>query len=58
MHGIFLPEDPTIAGHLGDAYKKDGQIEKALKVYKRALNFNPENKDLREKIINIRMTDE
>ena len=45
-----LPNDPTIAEHLGDAYTKAGQASEAVEVYKQALKLNPANGDLQKKL--------
>ena len=47
----ILPEDPTIAEHLGDAYKKSGMVKKARRMYIRALNLSPLKKEILEKKI-------
>jgi len=45
-----LPEDAAIAEHLGDAYAKAGQRDKALDVYRKALKLNSGSDSLRRKI--------
>jgi len=51
----ILPEDPTIAEHLGDAYEKAERYEKALKTYRHILtSLNPKSKEtLKEKISGV-----
>jgi tetratricopeptide (TPR) repeat protein len=41
----LVPHDPTINDHLGDAYWKVGRRNEARFQWKRALSFNPEDKD-------------
>jgi len=45
-----IPDDPSIAEHLGDAFRKAGQIQEARQAYERALKLAPENSSLRKKI--------
>jgi Flp pilus assembly protein TadD len=45
-----LPNDPTIAEHLGDAYTKAGKVSEAVEVYRQALKLNPANGDLQKKL--------
>jgi tetratricopeptide (TPR) repeat protein len=45
-----LPNDATIAEHLGDAYTKAGKISEAIEIYQRALKLNPGNNELQKKI--------
>ena len=53
----LVPDDPIIAEHLGDAYLEDNKIHKALKMYRKALTFESEErsekkkKALKEKIL-------
>jgi tetratricopeptide (TPR) repeat protein len=42
----LLPEDPTINGHLGDAYWAAHRRPEALYQWRRALNLNPEPDDV------------
>lgn len=42
----LLPEDPTINGHLGDAYWAAGRKLEALYQWQRALSLNPEPEDV------------
>ncbi|MEW5758751.1 MAG: tetratricopeptide repeat protein [Candidatus Omnitrophota bacterium] len=46
---IFLA-DPLIFDHLGDAYFKDGQVDKAREAWLRALELNPNQIEVKEKI--------
>ena len=46
----LAPDDPVIAEHLGDAYLKAGQPQKALQMYRRSLKLDPNRTGLREKI--------
>jgi Flp pilus assembly protein TadD len=45
-----LPNDPTIAEHLGDAYAKAGRTSEAVEIYRQALKLNPANGDLQKKL--------
>ena len=45
-----LPNDATIAEHLGDAYTKAGRNSEAIEIYRRALKLNPGNNDLQKKV--------
>ena len=45
-----LPDDPTIAEHLGDAYARAGRVEEAIEVFMRVLKAHPDNKSVQEKI--------
>ncbi|MGZ3579862.1 MAG: tetratricopeptide repeat protein, partial [Syntrophales bacterium] len=45
-----LPNDPTIAEHLGDAYAKAGRASEAAEIYRQALKLNPANGDLQKKL--------
>ncbi|PKN33393.1 MAG: hypothetical protein CVU61_13700 [Deltaproteobacteria bacterium HGW-Deltaproteobacteria-19] len=47
---LAVPDDPTIAEHLGDAFAKAGQKEEALSAYRKALHLNPSSADLPRKI--------
>ena len=40
------PEDPTINGHLGDAYSAAGRMLEAQYQWRRALTLNPEPEEL------------
>ncbi|MBN2515264.1 MAG: tetratricopeptide repeat protein [Deltaproteobacteria bacterium] len=47
----ILPEDPTIAEHLGDAYEEAGLFKEALNIYRKALTLHPkEKKTIQQKI--------
>jgi tetratricopeptide (TPR) repeat protein len=45
-----VPNDATIAEHLGDAYTKAGKVSEAIEMYRQALRLNPGNNDLQKKI--------
>ncbi len=45
-----LPNDATIAEHLGDAYTKAGRTGEAIETYRRALKLNPGNNNLQKKV--------
>lgn len=46
------PDDPTISEHLGDAYVKTKQYQKALEVYRRTLNLKPQDRaEIKKKIL-------
>jgi tetratricopeptide (TPR) repeat protein len=52
----LLPRDPTIQEHLGDVLARQGNTERALEIYRIALELDPEAKDaekLRLKIAEI-----
>ncbi|MFL6248658.1 MAG: tetratricopeptide repeat protein [Thermoanaerobaculia bacterium] len=52
----LLPHDPTVHEHLGDVYAKRGDTQRALKLYRMAVELDPESKDvdkLRSKIAEI-----
>ncbi|HYC62533.1 MAG TPA: tetratricopeptide repeat protein [Thermoanaerobaculia bacterium] len=52
----LLPRDPTVHEHLGDVLAKRGDMERALKLYRTAVDLDPESKDvgkLRSKIAEI-----
>jgi tetratricopeptide (TPR) repeat protein len=42
----LVPEDPTVNGHLGDAYWRAGRRLEALYQWRRALTLNPEPEDV------------
>ena len=47
-HAIELvPEDPTINDHLGDAYWRTGRQIEARYQWRRALQFGPEQDDIK-----------
>ena len=50
----LAPEDPIIAEHLGDAYAKQDETEKALQMYERSLQLDPKKTELQEKIKKLR----
>jgi tetratricopeptide (TPR) repeat protein len=45
-----LCEDPVIYEHLGDAYFRNGQIKEAKETWEKALELNPKNLDLKNKL--------
>ena len=47
---VSLDSDPTIFDHLGDAYDAIGQKEAAHEWWRRALELQPDNESLKEKI--------
>ncbi len=51
----LVNDDPTVIEHLGDVYAARHLIRKAIKQYKRALEFAPEQKGLTEKIHKLRV---
>jgi len=46
----LVDDDSTIAEHLGDAYAARREFKKALKQYRKALEIDPDRKELAEKI--------
>jgi tetratricopeptide (TPR) repeat protein len=46
----LVNDDSTITEHLGDAYAARREFKKALKEYRKALEIDPERKELAEKI--------
>ena len=44
----FLPNDPTLNDHLGDAYWKSGRYDEAQSQWKRVLIIDP---DFKQKIL-------
>jgi tetratricopeptide (TPR) repeat protein len=46
----LLPDDPTIAEHLGDVYRKMGKNKETLRLYREALERNPDSEGLKKKI--------
>lgn len=52
----LLPRDPTVHEHLGDVHAKRGDMQSALKLYRTAVDLDPESKEvdkLRSKIAEI-----
>ena len=45
-----LPNSVEILMHLGDAYNKTGEPEKARQVWQEAQTLEPENSDLQERL--------
>jgi predicted negative regulator of RcsB-dependent stress response len=48
-----VPDDPTIAEHLGDVFHRLNKTDKALELYRRALEMKPENTSVQQKINTI-----
>jgi tetratricopeptide (TPR) repeat protein len=46
----YSNEDPTIYDHLGDAYAKSGDREKAVECWRASLRLNPDQADVKAKI--------
>ncbi|MBP1720093.1 MAG: tetratricopeptide repeat protein [Deltaproteobacteria bacterium] len=46
----LAPEDPVIAEHLGDAYLKNQQGDKAVQMYERSLQLDPKKTEVAEKL--------
>ncbi|MDU0459522.1 MAG: tetratricopeptide repeat protein, partial [Geobacteraceae bacterium] len=46
----LVGDDSTIAEHLGDAYAARREFRKALKQYRKALEIDPDRKELADKI--------
>ena len=52
----LMPHDPTVHEHLGDVLAKRGDMNRALEVYRTAVNIDPQSKDaekIRMKIAEI-----
>jgi tetratricopeptide (TPR) repeat protein len=45
-----VSDDSTIAEHLGDVYQARREYKKALSLYRKALEIDPDRKDLSDKI--------
>ena len=50
LRAVRYEEDAVIRDHIGDAYMKLGQVEKAREAWRRALALDPEIKGVREKL--------
>lgn len=50
LKAISINKNATLVEHLGDIYEGKGEIVKALKEWKQALELSPDNKDLISKI--------
>jgi len=48
-----VPEDPTIAEHLGDVWQQLNKSDKARELYRRALEREPDRQSAQEKINNL-----
>jgi len=46
-----LDSDPVIYDHLGDAYAEKGDLRKAREWWQKALDRQPDNEELREKLL-------
>ncbi|MDD5712871.1 MAG: tetratricopeptide repeat protein, partial [Smithellaceae bacterium] len=53
---IILPEDQTIAEHLGDAYARAGMVTEAMEIYRRILVRQPNNGSVAQKIEMLKKT--
>jgi len=51
-----LPQDPTIAEHLGDVYAELGQTEAAREIYLRIMKLDPHHKTVPLKIEKLKVT--
>ncbi len=47
---VSLEEDPIIFDHLGDAYKATGDNDKARDWWQKALELQPENEEIKNKL--------
>jgi tetratricopeptide (TPR) repeat protein len=45
-----MPNDPTIAEHLADAYTKAGMIREAIETYRQTLKISPDSHHLKKKL--------
>jgi len=45
-----LPDDPTILLHLGDILSKEGEMQEAVKAWKKSYSFDPANDTLKDKL--------
>jgi tetratricopeptide (TPR) repeat protein len=50
----LITDDPTVMGHLADAYAAKREWKKALNLYRKILKQEPERKDVAEKIKKIK----
>jgi tetratricopeptide (TPR) repeat protein len=50
----LIEDDPTVMGHLADAYAAKRDWRKALNLYRQILKQEPERKDVAEKIKKIK----
>ncbi|MEK7313958.1 MAG: hypothetical protein AAB065_05725, partial [Deltaproteobacteria bacterium] len=51
---IYLPNDSTVAEHLGDAYLSVSLKDKAVAAYEKATTISPSNEPLKEKLDKLR----
>ncbi|MCB9480977.1 MAG: tetratricopeptide repeat protein [Desulfobacteraceae bacterium] len=49
----IVKNDPVILEHLGDLYLKTGREEKAAETYKKVLDANPDNADVKKKFLEL-----
>ncbi|MGQ9663744.1 MAG: tetratricopeptide repeat protein [bacterium] len=49
-----LVEDAVIFEHLGDVYVKLNEIEKAIEVYQKVLTLDPQNKNIKNKLLYLK----
>lgn len=52
-HAAHLVDDAVILQHLGDVHRELGAIEQALQTYRRALEQDPDNNEIKNKIREI-----
>ncbi len=48
-----LVEDAVIFEHLGDVYLKLNEVERAIEMYKKVINLDPQNKTVRHKLLRL-----
>lgn len=53
---VGLPQDATVAEHLGDVYVESGQIEAAREIYLQVMKLNPDHKTVPQKIEKLKIT--
>jgi tetratricopeptide (TPR) repeat protein len=53
-----LPQDTTIAEHLGDAYAESGKIDEARAIYLQVMKLDPGHKTVPRKIEKLKKTDQ
>jgi len=50
----LVDDDSTVLEHLGDAYLARHEYKKALKTYKKALELDPDRKELADKVRKVK----